>query len=239
MKLSINYALPSLKEKAMALSLELGLPIDKQSKTALYLETDRLCLAVEGFSPLWIDFSDEQWCKRKSEGKKQGLVKACKPVPGLQILDLTAGWGRDAAVLASFGAELLMLERHPVMAALLEDAIKRCRADEQCDLNLSLLAVDAKDYLQELQPSDYPDVIYMDPMHPLRQKSALVKKDLQILQTMVGPDEDALEVLTLAKQRVKQRVVIKWPQKQPPLARPNASIEGKTVRFDIFLPERK
>jgi 16S rRNA (guanine1516-N2)-methyltransferase len=78
-------------------------------------------------------------------------------------------------------------------------------------------------------------VIYIDPMHPLRTKSALVKKEMQVLQDIIGPDEDALELMILARERVKQRVVVKWPQKSPSLLNASACIAGKTVRFDLYL----
>ena len=34
--------------------------------------------------------------------------------------------------------------------------------------------------------------------------------------------------------RLKQKVVVKWPQKNKALLPADYSIEGKTVRFDIF-----
>jgi 16S rRNA (guanine1516-N2)-methyltransferase len=71
-------------------------------------------------------------------------------------------------------------------------------------------------------------------MHPQRNKSALVKKDMQALQQMIGADDDASELIKLASTRVKQRVVVKWPQKVQSLVLADACIEGKTVRFDIY-----
>ena len=39
----------------------------------------------------------------------------------------------------------------------------------------------------------YPDVVYLDPMFPHRQKSALVKKDARVFQSLVVDlDADAL-----------------------------------------------
>ncbi|MCX7117946.1 MAG: class I SAM-dependent methyltransferase [Legionellales bacterium] len=200
--------------------------------TSLVFLDDILTLQSEGFSPLWVDFSHLIWQKRRDAGKKQGLVRACKPASGLRIVDATAGWGRDAAILASFGAQVLMLERHPVVSALLQDGLRRLSKDSPLDL--SLLPVEAKSYLQPLLPEDYPDVIYLDPMHPVRQKSALVKKEMQVLQNMIGKDTDVLELLHLALTRVRQRVVVKWPQRAAPLLKPTRSISGKTIRFDVY-----
>jgi len=199
----------------------------------LCVTADKLQLVSDGFSPLFVDFNSITIQKRREEGKKQGLVRACKPTHGMHIVDATAGWGRDAAVLASFGADVLMLERQSMMAALLADGLSRLPSDSP--LKLSLLHADAKQYLQALSADDYPDVIYIDPMHPARQKSALVKKDMQVLQRLIGSDDDVNALIQLAITRTRHRVVVKWPQRLPAVLQPDTSIDGKTVRFDIYL----
>jgi 16S rRNA (guanine1516-N2)-methyltransferase len=196
----------------------------------LHQTPDKLTLKTSKFSLLFADFTKATWQKRKAEGKKQGLIRACKPKPGLKIIDATAGWGRDAALLGAFGAQVLMLERNPIMAALLREALHR----KDDDLDLSLIETDACSYLSSLRPEDYPDVVYIDPMHPERQKSALVKKELQVLQELIGPDLDARSLIECALAHVRGKVVVKWPQKQEPLLKPHSSIEGKTVRFDVY-----
>lgn len=233
---AVGYDNASLRDKAQALAHQLHCVLDKDAASCLFVTEERLALKIQNFSLLSPEFDAALWNKRRQEGKKQGLVRACKPAPGVKIIDATAGWGRDAAVLASFGARVLMLERHPVMAALLADALRYRKEPGKHLMHLSLQAGDAYSFLNALQEKEYPDVIYIDPMHPERSKSALVKKDMQALQQMIGADEDALELIQLAIRRVKQRVVVKWPQKSNPLLPANASIEGKTVRFDIYIP---
>ena len=229
--IAIGYDTEMLHSKAMLLAERYGFIISNQTLPRLHLTQDKLVLLAEGFTPLEVNFSTSTWQRRHDAGKKQGLIRACKPTPGMNILDATAGWGRDAAILASFGANVLMLERQPLMAALLEDAIIRAQSTA-----LSLIYQDAKSYLERLTEYDYPDVIYIDPMHPERQKSALVKKDMQILQQLVGPDDDAQTLIQLAIVRAKKRVVVKWPQKESALVKPNLSIPGKTIRFDVYFP---
>lgn len=231
---AVGYEHECLQEKAQALAQQLHFVLDKDANPCLFFTDDKLALKTPDFSLLFPEFQAEFWNKRKQEGKKQGLVRACKPAVGLKIIDATSGWGRDAAILASFGAEVLMLERHPVMAALLADALERRAPQDKEQLNLSLHAGDSYSFLNALEKKNYPDVIYIDPMHPERSKSALVKKDMQVLQQMIGADEDALQLIELARTRVKQKVVVKWPQKIKALLPASASIEGKTVRFDIY-----
>ncbi|MFA5959390.1 MAG: class I SAM-dependent methyltransferase [Tatlockia sp.] len=220
--------------EAASLASQLKVAVDNQAPYQLCLTSERLVLKVDSFSPLFADFSSKTWQKRRDAGKKQGLVRACKPKPGLRILDATAGWGRDAAVLASFGAEVLMLEREPIMAALLRDALNRQDERAKANLKLQLCEMDACSYLNALTPDLYPDVIYIDPMHPERQKSALVKKDMQVLKALLGPDENPLGLLELALTRALQRVVVKWPQQAAPLMPSAFSMPGKVVRFDVY-----
>ena len=47
------------------------------------------------------------------------------------MVDATAGLGRDAFVLASLGCTVTMLERHPVVAALLADGLARAKQDPE------------------------------------------------------------------------------------------------------------
>lgn len=231
---SVGYESDDLHDKAKLLADKLNFNLIKDSNFCLYVSSEQLALKMPNFSLLRADFSALTWNKRKSEGKKQGLVRACKPGKGIKIIDATAGWGKDAAILASFGADVLMLERHPVMALLLNDALIHREEQDMHALLMSLVEGDACTVLNNLQAPEYPDVIYIDPMHPERNKSALVKKEMQALQQIIGVDEDALQLIELAKTRVKQRVVVKWPQKIKALLHPDTSIEGKTVRFDIY-----
>lgn len=230
----LGYADDELLEQAQRLASDLQLDLVKQASHCLFLSQEGLALKFGDFSLLRADFSLAKWAKRKAAGKKQGLIKACKPGPGLKIMDVTAGWGRDAAILASFGAKVIMIERNPIMAALLRDALERRSVEDKQLMDLSVVFADAKAYLSQLSEDQLPDVIYMDPMHPERDKSALVKKDMQVLQELIGSDKDAAELLDSARYKIRQRVVVKWPQKQQPLAKPTSSIEGKTVRFDVF-----
>lgn len=233
-QLAIGYENEALQEQAQQLAVQLGLEINNQAAKQLLVTSERLVLKIPAFSPLYADFTASTWQKRRDAGKKQGLVRACKPGPGMRIIDVTAGWGRDAAVLASFGAEVLMLERQPIMAALLADALMHRNEHSKALLKLTVEHCDALNYLKALPLDAYPDVIYVDPMHPQRQKAALVKKDMQALQQLIGADEDALALLEVAKTKALKRVVVKWPQHLPALLPPTSSIAGKTVRFDIY-----
>lgn len=232
--LCVGYTEASLYHQASALAVKLHGRVDNQASPRLQLSATGLALIMDPFTPLTADFSIKTWQARHDAGKNQGLVRACKPRQGMTIIDATAGWGRDAAILASFGAKVVMLERNLWMSALLQDALERQDIHSRQLLQLQLVFQDGLHYLNDLFPEDYPDLIYIDPMHPAREQSALVKKELQALQMLLGPDSDAATLLSMARHRTKQAVVVKWPQRLPPLDAPSRSIDGKTVRFDIY-----
>ncbi|WP_419419115.1 class I SAM-dependent methyltransferase [Legionella sp. D16C41] len=234
-ELAVGYEGEIQKEEASLLAKQLNLPLNNKALKRLVLTSDKLVLHIQPFLPIYSNFTREFWQKRRQEGKTQGLVRACKPKTGMRIVDATAGWGKDAAILASFGAEVVMVERNPIMATLINDALSR-REGEEHPLLLHLINQDAISYLTNLTKAQYPDVIYLDPMHPARQKAALVKKELQVLQQLIAPDIDALELLNIARKRCLQKVVVKWPAQASPLLNPSSSIVGKTVRFDSYLP---
>jgi len=79
--------------------------------------------------PLSVDFVAGQAAHRRRFGGGRGqlVAKACGLTKGVTpcIVDATAGLGRDAFVLASLGAQVLLIERVEAIAALLEDGLKR------------------------------------------------------------------------------------------------------------------
>lgn len=228
----VAYLSEELKAQAEGLAQQLHLLIDNSAQNQLQVSHDGLWLKFNSFNPIQVDFSWSSWRKRREQGKRQDLIKACKVKPAMSVIDASAGWGRDAALLASFGANVIMLERNPIMHALLEDGLHRQSPLDKQHLSLQLVKCEAKQYLAEL--STPVDSIYIDPMHPQRQKSALVKKDLQVLQQMIGPDEDAKQLIEVALSCPCKRVVIKWPVHQQPLIPPSVSWSGKTVRYDCY-----
>lgn len=191
--------------------------------------------------PIYVDFLGDSttYRRRQSNYKNELIARACrvKQKFPLTILDATAGFGRDAFVLANLGHNITLLERSPIMAALLADGIKHALTAYP-ELSMMLIETDAKNYLQQLSADAYPDVIYLDPMFPHRTKSALVKKSMRLLRDLIGEDEDAEDLLQIALVRAKYRVVVKRPRLAPALGDtvPNFEIMGKSCRFDVYCP---
>lgn len=178
----------------------------------------------------------------QGRARQETLVRAVRGRHALQetrVLDATAGLGRDAALLAAAGLQVMALERDPLLHLLLADALERA-AGLAWTAQLMLVRADALRFLEELPTEQTFDVIYLDPMFAAGDSRAQVKKELawlkQWLASPAAPEDAAL--LRLARQRAGRRVVVKRAAKAPPLAgeNPTASVDGKAVRFDIYTP---
>jgi len=149
------------------------------------------------------------------------------------VVDATAGFGHDAFHLFHLGKRVVAIERSPVVAVMLADAIDRLVPSARSD-SLQLICDDARRRITQFDP---PDVIYLDPMFPDRQhRSALAGKEQQILRTLVGDDEDACGLLHVARSVALQRVVVKRPVWAGPLdLLPDLEYRGRAVRYDAYL----
>jgi 16S rRNA (guanine1516-N2)-methyltransferase len=99
---------------------------------------------------------------------------------------------------------------------------------------LQLIHASSLTALTDITPR--PQVVYLDPMFPHKQKSALVKKEMRVFQSLVGPDLDADGLLEPARQLATKRVVVKRPDYAPPLAdvATTNAVTTKGHRFDIY-----
>ncbi len=188
--------------------------------------------------PFFIDFLSTKLRYRSEQaGMRRELIARAmgiRPREQLQVVDATAGTGRDSFILASVGFKVIMLERSPIMHALLEDALQRAAAQKAIAIqNIQLLLADAIEWL----PQHPADVVYLDPMFPPRKKSSLVKKEMVILQDLLGKDEDTALLFNAAIACASKRVVVKRPRLAENLVaqEPSYTLKGKSSRFDIYL----
>lgn len=192
---------------------------------------------------IFVDFASGAVAHRRKfgGGKGQAIAKAIGLKSGVQVdvIDATAGLGRDAFVLATLGCNVTMVERSPVAAALLEDGLERAYIDfeigEWIQQRMQLQFGSGYEYLKNHET----DVVYLDPMFPHKKKSALVKKEMRVFQGVVGADLDADDLLEVALNAARYRVVVKRPDYAPFLndKKPSMSIKTKKNRFDVYVKQ--
>ena len=208
-------------------------------------------------TPYVVDFcpSHNSRIAQRIKSGSDMLIKAVAPkkvAGGARILDMTAGFGQDSFLLLENGASMVhMVERDVIVASLLRDALRRRRqalsmSDDSVD-NLSLLVGHGADIARS-----HPDpvhVCYLDPMFPPRTKSAAVKKNMQILHSLLESqhesilEDDPVQLLESALAVAQKRVVVKRPIHAPPLGRthstlapkPTFDVSGTVNRFDIYI----
>ena len=174
------------------------------------------------------------------KGRGQNLAKAVgmKFNKNRNIIDATAGLGYDSFILASLGAKVTLIERSQKMHELLQNVINEGISlggeIEKIINRMELLFGDSKDILPKLTP----EVIMIDTMYKERKKTALVKNNMRLVREIVGPDTDYIELLEVALNCAKNRVVLKQPRYAEPIKdikKCSHQIIGKTIRYDIFM----
>jgi hypothetical protein len=159
------------------------------------------------------------------------LGRACGLKPGTQIsiLDGTAGLGLDGIALASAGGRVTLVEREPVLWALLANLLDRL---DLHDVPLHLN--DVETLLGDLEAPEW-DVIYLDPMFPVRNKKALPAKRMQYLAAVLeGGEPFDPALIDQARRYARSRVVLKRRLKDPAYGAPSWQIRGRSVRYDVY-----
>ncbi|WP_350454984.1 class I SAM-dependent methyltransferase [Slackia heliotrinireducens] len=204
----------------------------------LHREPEGLTLVGDGMS-LRGDFTRLLPRLKPGTVQRELLVKAAK-VKGVDApvaVDATAGLGEDSLLLAAAGFTVYMYERDEVIFALLEDALDRAAQVPQLAEIVRRMHLTQGDSVQALAHLDFlPDVVVLDPMFPMRQKSAVSKKKMQLFQMLEAPCTDEEALLQAAIDANPRKIVVKRPPKGPYLAgrKPSHSVAGKAVRFDVI-----
>lgn len=212
---------------------------DTDAQMVLRLDNDGISLVFDG-QVLKGDFSRMERRIKPSNLNGELIVKAARiknAYGPLTVIDATAGLGEDSFLLAAAGFNVKLFERNPVIYELLRDALERAEKNPALSDIVARMELFNEDSIEALKCLTPPDVILLDPMFPERQKSALVKKKLQMIQKLEIPCADEEELVAAAISALPKKLVIKRPPKGPYLAgiKPDYSLEGKAVRFDCIL----
>ena len=172
------------------------------------------------------------------------IVQGLGETPGV-IVDLTGGLGADTAVAAasSSSRRVVTCERHPVVAALLQDGRRRAVAAGLEPANR--IEVHHGDALRRLRgEGDPPALVMIDPMFPPRRKSsALPPKPMQRLRLLLHDaatdvDVEVRELLVAAERVEAGRIVLKRPPDamvpDTSLGPPTFEISTKLLRWSVW-----
>ena len=187
-------------------------------------QTDILELVRPDGVKLSIDFSSGKALHRAAEAGKgiQPLARALG-LPAYRkqfgqmpiVVDATGGLGQDSWALATLGVTIIMIEQHPIVHALLANALTRAAEHPAiCDIarRITLQHGRAEAVLPSLAAVQ---AIYLDPMYPERsRKKAGSRKGMQFLHALLGlPVAEANnQLLTVALQCPVGRVAVKRPR---------------------------
>lgn len=271
----VEVLAPSTVEEQIEADEGSNVPIKGIKKNLVWLSVDATGLSLtDGDQAMRGDFTKLQKRLQYHNLTHELLVKATK-VKGrekLRVIDATAGMGEDSLLLAAAGCEVTLYEQDPVIAALLQDTMRRALEEtalHEIVMRMQLVEGDSIDHLRkfgeaatdlDVQENDAgracsiltesaatangsdialkrPDVIYLDPMFPERQKSGLVKKKFQLIHYLEAPAENEEALMQAAIAARPFKIVVKRPAKGPYLAglKPSYSLDGKAIRYDCYV----
>ena len=214
---------------------------------ALCVDAEGLWLSANGMK-MQPDWRAEIGRLKRASLKSEMIARACNLSDKPSLIDATAGLGHDSLLMAHLGAQVTLLERHPIHFTLLEDA-KRQAADDpflaSVVARIQLVFTDSADYLRDcIAQGKVVDVVYLDPMFPQRdqhqqaqKKQAQVKKQMQLLHLLL-PEDGEMDLgdhlLGLAQQIAKRCGEASllgrhfWRGRKP-------HINGKAMPVDLML----
>ena len=202
-----------------------------------------------------VDFAGGAAQHRRTQGGGELIAKAVQHTARPVVWDATGGLGRDSFVLASLNLAVHAFEQHPAVFALLQDGLHRAAQSPE------IAAIAARITLHQgnaaaLMPAlaaqiGRPDVVYLDPMYPERQKSAAVKKEMAYFHALMEqPENERSEfrrsqnandaaLFQAARAVAQKRIVVKRPRLGEFLCgeKPAYQYAGKSTRFDVYLPK--
>jgi 16S rRNA (guanine1516-N2)-methyltransferase len=161
------------------------------------------------------------------------------------VIDCTAGWGRDAVSLAAAGCGVKLVERHPVVSALLQVLLMHAQMfpPVQEPSLVRRLQVNAGTADGMLETVTEADVLYADPLFPAKGRTSLASGHIELLRTLTGDDmepEPFAAALLEHASRLKARLVMKRSRRgklsDEALRSPDYTVNQNAVAFDVWLP---
>jgi len=219
-----------LLEDPSWIDLELAREVD-----GLHLTWNR---ALEKPLKFHLDFEKLVRHQRSFPAPKQGAFNQALGKKTKSVIDATGGWAGDAMLMCMQGYQVTIIERLPIMVALIKDALLRLAESDWAVSNAIVTPVvlsgDAATLLPEL--SAQGECVYLDPMFPeKKKKKSASNKQMQLLQWLAGADSDANNVAAIANQYFSRLAVKRPDHAEPLLAKPSTQFSSKLVHYDVYL----
>ncbi|WP_343128592.1 class I SAM-dependent methyltransferase [Buchnera aphidicola (Kurisakia onigurumii)] len=227
--------------------IKLGINININSNIKLILNKKKIKLYDTQNPKLgnfYIDFTNKKISYRINNRKKESLIQAIKiknnPYPN--VLDMTAGLGRDSFILAASGCHVLMLERNPIIFILLNNALHRAYKNPKIGKWVKSrikFFFESSFNISNISFTFKPEVIYIDPMYCIKKRKSNPKKDMQFLNKIIkNTDQDSNKLIFIARNINCRKIVVKRPLNGSYIGniKTKNSIFSKKHRFDIYQP---
>ena len=155
-----------------------------------------------------LSLSFDDYSKILLDNKKHQLSKIFK-ARNSSILDCTGGFARDAAILASLGNNVTLIERNPLIMSLLVDAREKIKNDGIRYI-FSRIKNRFGNCIDFIRRTDmHFDYIYFDFMFNIK-RNALPSKNEQFLRKIVKNDiNENRDIIHETIQRVSSKIIIK------------------------------
>ncbi len=188
------------------------------------------------FVKMWKYHASQKY-KVKNElfAKALGIKHSTSKKP--TIYDTTCGSGKDSLLMLFFGCKVFASERNNIIYSLLLDAQRRLfvyfNEENESKYSFEINYIDSTLGLSEIEENI--DIIYCDPMYPIRNTKSLPRKEIQIFKNNIGLDLDRHKLFDWALKQNVNKVIIKRPKKGVDYyGTPTATYTGKTTCYDMY-----
>ena len=248
-RVAILSGVGELIPQNLALAEELGLPMASKFDAMdrhfdFYLHYDEKGLSLHSnldqtLGAVRVNFDNTALNRRSKDSlSNQNLIKAVGLKQKLSVLDAMTGLGSDAFLLARAGCRVTMLERNEIVFSLLRDGLFRgSKGLPETRAAVAEMMLLKGDFLEKNDELGNFDVLYIDPMFPIKRNTARSKKPMYLLQQLLGEAQEETDLLSLALSKARDRVVVKRAKRSPNYnnRKPDINFKGTSSRYDVYL----
>ena len=248
-RVAILSGVGELISQNLALAEELGLPMASKFDAMdrhfdIYLHYDEKGLSLhsnldQALGAVRVNFDNTALNRRSKDSLlHQNLIKAVGLKQKLSVLDAMTGLGSDAFLLACAGCRVTMLERNEIVFSLLRDGLLRgSKGLPETRAAVAEMMLLKGDFVEKNDELGNFDVLYIDPMFPIKRNTARSKKPMYLLQQLLGEAQEETNLLSLALSKARDRVVVKRAKRSPNYnnRKPDINFKGTSSRYDVYL----